>query len=110
MARLPEELVQDVRFKGENYYNDNQWVRAFLYNARNYGVPVNPDILDQNDHSYMILIGTRFDSFKEKYAIHNFNDKEIVYAVTMMLSFNTDARVRAVRDAEVIVKSARGEK
>ena len=106
-ARLPNALIQDVKLKGEEYYNDHRWVQAFLYNAFKYGKRIDSIMLTQEDSSYMLLVSSRFDSFKKKYAIHEFNDKEIVYAVIMMLSFNKDERTAAIEDSEALIKRIR---
>ncbi len=100
--RLPEQLVWDVKYKGGRYFDDNTWVRALLDIKS-----VDPDRLDQTDRSMMLMVATRLESFKEKYSVHGFDDKESAYAVAMMLTFNKHERRDAIRDSESFILSAR---
>lgn len=104
--RLPQKNVMAVKLMADDYYNSNLWAQAFLYNAVKYGEPVDPDRLDQNDRSMMFMVLARFDSFKKKYAIHEFNDKEILYATSMMLTANSNERFKAIQDAQDYIQDA----
>lgn len=103
MALLPEKAYRDVKLNAEDYYNNHLWAKAFLYNAVKLGEPVHPERLTQDDQSMMFLVATRFDSFKKKFAAHNFNDKEVLYGVSMIISFNKEERLNAIQNAQQFI-------
>lgn len=104
--RLPKQLEDDVRNCAEDFYQDHRWARQFLFHAKGIGTE---EKLDDDDTSKMFLVMSRFDSFRKKYAAHEFDDKETLYAVYMMVSFNKDEMKGAIQDSESIIERARAD-
>lgn len=107
--RLPDRLAEDVRTCAYDFYRDHRWARQFLSQARGMTYEKSKEEeerTDDEDRNNIFMVMSRFDSFREKYAVHEFDDKQLLYAVYMMLSFNNKERTRAVQDSEDIIRES----
>lgn len=115
---LSPDVLNDIRQNANSFYDRENLAKVLHYRLRQYRASLEGHELPKDEYieslqlpkedvHLSLLASTRLQSFSSKYRTHNLTDKEIVYAVVMMLIHNKKEYDEAQKDFISMMRSRR---